>query len=170
VSEGAPAVTTGAAIVRWLGFLFLWLVLAGTWAGAGIIDLVVGAPTAAAAAWVSLRLLPPGTWRPRPVTLARLVARFFSQSALAGADVAWRALDPALPLRPGLLRCPMRLAPGAARSAFCAYSSLLPGTLVAGSEPGALQVHCLDIGQDVPAQMRAEEAAFRAAAGGDGDG
>ena len=102
--------------------------------------------------------------------MARLVARFLWQSALAGADVARRALAPALPLRPGFLSCPLRLAPGPARSAFCAFSSLLPGTLVAGSErDGTLSVHCLDVGQDVPAQMRAEEAAFRAAAGiGDG--
>ena len=154
------------AIARWLGFLCLWLIVAG----GGIVDLVVGAVTAAAAAWASLALLPPaGRW-PRPLALARLVARFLGQSVLAGADVARRALDPALPLRPGLLRYPLRLAPGTARSAFCAYASLVPGTLVAGSEQGALRVHCLDVDQDVPAQMRAEEAAFLAAAGGAGDG
>ena len=46
---------------------------------------------------------------------------------------------PRLPLRPGFLRCPLRLAPGPARNAFCAFSSLLPGTLPAGSErDGAL--------------------------------
>jgi hypothetical protein len=42
---------------------------------------------------------------------------------------------------------------------------------VAGPEPdGALCIHCLDVGQDVPAQMDAEEEAFLAAAGGAGDG
>jgi multicomponent Na+:H+ antiporter subunit E len=159
---GAP----GAAIARWLGFLCLWLVLFGT----GFAGLLVGAATAAAATWASLHLLPPARRRPRPLALARLVARFFWQSVLAGADVARRALDPALPLRPGFVRCPLRLVPGPARSAFCAYSSLLPGTLVAGTEARALSLHCLDVGQDVPAQMRAEEAAFLAAAGGAGDG
>ena len=68
--------------------------------------------------------------------------------------------------------CPLRLAPGPARNAFCTLASLLPGTLPAGSEPdGALRVHCLDLGQDVPAQMSAEEAIFLAALGraaGDG--
>jgi multicomponent Na+:H+ antiporter subunit E len=153
-------------MTRWLVFFGLWAVVAGV----GILDLLVGAPSAALAAWVSLVLLPAARRWPRPIALARLAARFFWQSALAGTDVARRALAPALPLRPGFLTCPLRLAPGPARSAFCAFSSLLPGTLVAGSErDGTLSMHCLDVGQDVPAQMRAEEAAFRAAAGiGDG--
>ena len=154
----------GAAITRWLVFFGLWAVVAGV----GILDLLVGAPSAALAAWASLVLLPAGRW-PRPVALARLAARFLWQSVLAGTDVARRALAPALPLRPGFLTCPLHLAPGPARSAFCAFSSLLPGTLVAGSErDGALSMHCLDVGQDVHGE-RAEEAAFRAAAGiGDG--
>jgi multicomponent Na+:H+ antiporter subunit E len=159
-------VTPAAAITRWLVFFGLWAVVAGI----GPLDLVVGAPSAALAAWVSLVLLPAARRWPRPIALARLVARFFWQSALAGTDVARRALAPALPLRPGFLSCPLRLASGPARSAFCAFSSLLPGTLVAGSErDGTLSMHCLDVGQDVPAQVRVEEAAFRAAAGiGDG--
>jgi multicomponent Na+:H+ antiporter subunit E len=158
--------TAGAAIARWLGFLCLWLVLSGI----TVADLVVGGATAAAAAWASLQFLPPAMRWPRALALAKFIARFLWQSALAGTDVAWRALSPALPLRPGFRRCPLSLAPGSARSAFCAYSSLLPGTLVAGSEPDALRVHCLDVGQDVAAQMRAEEAAFLAAAGETGDG
>ena len=165
MSSRANGAAPGAAITRWLGFLCLWLVLYGS----DVTGLLVGAATAAAASWTSLRLLPPaGRW-PRPVVLAKLVARFLWQSAVAGLDVAWRALDPALPLRPGFVRCPILLAPGSARSAFCTFSSLLPGTLVAGSEPGALRVHCLDLDQDVPAQMRREEAAFVAAVGGPND-
>jgi multicomponent Na+:H+ antiporter subunit E len=154
-------------MTRWLVFFGLWAVVAGV----GILDLLVGAPSAALAAWVSLVLLPAARRWPRPIALTRLAARFFWQSALAGTDVARRALAPALPLRPGFLSCPLRLAPGPARSAFCAFSSLLPGTLVAGSErDGTLSMHCLDVGQDVPAQMEAEEAAFLAAAGVTGDG
>ena len=167
MSGRASAAVPGAAITRWLGFLCLWIVVAGT----GIVDLLVGAATAAAAAWASLALLPPAPRWPQPVALARLVARFFRQSAVAGADVAWRALAPGLPLRPGFVRYPPRLGPGPGRSGFCAFSSLLPGTLVAGSEPdGTLCIHCLDVGQDVPAQMEAEEEAFLAAAGVTGDG
>jgi multicomponent Na+:H+ antiporter subunit E len=136
MSGRAGTAMPGAAITRWLVFFCLWMVLEGV----GTVDLVVGAATAAAAAWVSLLLLPAAARRLRPLALARLV------------------------------RCPLRLAPGPARSAFCAYSSLLPGTLVAGSEARALSLHCLDVGQDVTAQTCAEETAFLAAAGGARDG
>jgi multicomponent Na+:H+ antiporter subunit E len=152
-----------AAIMRGLGFLLLWLVIIG----AGTSDLAVGLVSAIAAAWASLRLLGPRPGRVRPLALADLALRFLGQSALAGADVAWRALDPRLPLRPGFVRCPIRIAPGPARSAFCAFSSLLPGTLPVGSDHGdALSMHCLDVGQPVLAQMSAAEARFLRAAGG----
>jgi multicomponent Na+:H+ antiporter subunit E len=150
-----------AALVRGVGFLCLWLVICR-------IDLsavLVGVLIAVAATWTSLRLLPPGRARIRPFALARFALRFFAQSAIAGVDVAARALDPRLPLRPGFVRCPTRLEPGLLRDAFCSVASLLPGTLPARSDASALLVHCLDVGQDVPAQMAAEEAMFRAALG-----
>jgi multicomponent Na+:H+ antiporter subunit E len=148
-------------VTRWVGLLCLWLAVAGS----GVVDVLVGGASAAVAAWASLRLLPPAVRRPRPLALAKLVVRFLWQSVVAGTDVARRALDPALPLRPGFRDCPLGVPAGTARGAFCALSSLMPGTLVAGSAPGALQVHCLDASQDVPAQMRAEERLFLAAVG-----
>jgi multicomponent Na+:H+ antiporter subunit E len=146
---GTGPIGLASALARWAGFLCLWLVIFRI-DPAGVL---VGAVTAAAATWISLRLLPPGAARLRPLAFARLALRFFGQSMVAGADVAWRALDPRLPLRPGFVLCPTRLAPG-------------PGTLPAGSEPSALLMHCLDVGQDVPAQMAEEEAVFVAALGG----
>ena len=156
------------AAARWAGFFCLWLVIGRT----GIADLLVGAVTAAAATWTSLHLLPPGAGRLRPGATARLVLRFLWQSAVAGADVARRALDPGLPLQPGFVRFPTPLAPGLARTAFCTFSSLLPGTLPAGTDQGgALRIHCLDVGQDVRAQMRTEQTMFLAALGrASGDG
>jgi multicomponent Na+:H+ antiporter subunit E len=152
-----------AAIVRGAGFLLLWLMIFG----AGTSNLAVGLVTAAAAASASLRLLPPGPGRVRPLALAELALRFLGQSAIAGADVARRALDPSLPLRPGFVRCPIRTAPGPARSAFRAFSSLLPGTLPAGPDHGGtLLVHCLDVSQPVPAQMAEAEARFLRVLGG----
>jgi multicomponent Na+:H+ antiporter subunit E len=156
-----------AAGARWAGFFCLWLVISRL----ELADLLVGAVTAAAAAWTSLHLMPPGTGRVQPAALARLGLRFLRQSAIAGADVARRALDPRLPLRPGFVRVPLRVAPGVVRNAFCAFASLMPGTLPAGVDNGALHVHCLDIGQDVSAQMSTEEGMFLAALGrarGDG--
>jgi multicomponent Na+:H+ antiporter subunit E len=158
---------TQAAIARWAGFVCLWLVISRL----DLAELLIGAVTAAGATWASLHLLPPGPGRLRPAALARLGLRFVRQSAIAGADVARRALDPRLPLRPGFVRVPLRVAPGVARNAFCALASLMPGSLPAGSDNGALRVHCLDLGQDVPAQMSTEETIFLAALGrASGDG
>ncbi len=146
-----------ATVVRAIGFLVFWLMLAGV----NPADLPAAALAVAAATWTSLHLLPPGTWRLSPVGLARLVLRFPLQSVVAGVDVARRALDPRLPLRPGFVACPARLPPGTARDAFCTLTSLLPGTLPAGTgQDGTLLIHCLDVGLPVAAQLAREEALF----------
>ena len=120
------------------------------------------------ATWVSLRFLPPLGSRYRLTAIASLAASFFRQSVVSGLDVAWRALTPNLRLKPGLVPCPLRLPEGGKRSAFCALSSLMPGTLPTGTdEQGALLVHCLDIGQPVAANLKAEERLFIRAVGGD---
>jgi multicomponent Na+:H+ antiporter subunit E len=134
--------------------------------GNDLADLPVGLVTVAAATWTSLHLLPAGNSRLRPLPLALLVLRFLRQSIVSGFDVAWRALDPSLPLRPGFVTYPLRLPRGGARSAFCAFSSLLPGTLPTGTdEEGALLIHCLDVGRPVAAHTAAEEALFMRALG-----
>jgi multicomponent Na+:H+ antiporter subunit E len=98
--------------------------------------------------------------------LVRFALRFLGQSVVAGADVAWRALDPRLPLRSGFVVCPMRLPQGQARNTFCALASLVPGTVPAGpDESGGLLVHCLDVGQPVAAQLAVEEGLLARALG-----
>jgi multicomponent Na+:H+ antiporter subunit E len=131
-------------------------------------DLPVGLAAVVGATWVSLRFLPPKGSQFRVGSLAALAASFFRQSVVSGTDVAWRALNPRLRLDPGLVACPLRLPPGGQRSAFCALSSLMPGTLPTGTdEQGALLVHCLDIGQPVATNLAAEERLFIRAVGGD---
>ena len=99
--------------------------------------------------------------------LAKFALHFLRQSASSGVEVAWRAFSPRLPLDPGFVVFPPLRSAGT-RSAFCALSSLLPGTLPAGSdENGALLVHCLDVGQPVAANLAAEEALFSRAIGHD---
>lgn len=144
------------SLARAAGFLALWQMLFGL----NPADLPVGMLTAAAATWASLRLLPPGPWRLRPLALARLARRFLWQSIVAGADVARRALDPRLPLRPGFVAYPVYFPPGTARNAFATLTSLLPGTVPAGDERGQLVYHCLDVDQPVLSQLAAEEAAL----------
>jgi multicomponent Na+:H+ antiporter subunit E len=152
------------ATVRAAFFLAFWLMISG-WAPA---DLPVGIAAVVGATWVSLRFLPPLGSRYRLAAVASLAASFFRQSVVSGTDVAWRALSPRLKLQPGLVACPLRLPAGNKRSAFCALSSLMPGTLPTGTdEQGALLVHCLDMSQPVAANLKAEEQLFIRAFGGD---
>jgi multicomponent Na+:H+ antiporter subunit E len=151
-----------AWVVRGAGFLALWLILAGFHAG----DVPAALVAVIAATWTSLRLLPPARGRASPAGIASLLLRFPAQSVLAGVDVARRAFDPRLPLRPGFVTVAPRLPPGLARDAFTAYASLLPGTLPAAAKAdGTLLVHCLDTEQPAAAQLAAEEAAFMRAIG-----
>ncbi len=150
------------ALARAVCFLGLWLVLAG----ADVADLPAGVLASIAATWTSLRLSPSSQAHFRPTPLARLILRFLQQSVVAGVDVAWRALDPRLPLRPGFILCRSRLPPGLDQQAFCTMTSLLPGTLPCGrSGNDAIVVHCLDVTQPVADQLAAEEAVFVQALG-----
>ena len=104
----------------------------------------------------------------RLASIAALAASFLRQSVISGTDVAWRALSPSLKLKPGFVACPLRLPEGGERNAFCALSSLMPGTLPTGTdEQGALLVHCLDISLPVAVNLAAEEGLFIRAFGGD---
>lgn len=163
VGGGGPSVARAAAL-RGIVFFAFWVVLSGGKPA----DLPVGFFTAAVATLASLRLLPPSTGGLRPLAVAQLVWRFFRQSVVAGIDVARRALDPRLPLRPGFVSFSTRLPEGPGRSAFASLMSLLPGSLPVGDDDSAgMLIHCLDIGQPIAAQLAAEEAVFMRAVGGD---
>jgi multicomponent Na+:H+ antiporter subunit E len=157
-----PAFSVRAALARGTGFLALWVVLIGTSPS----DLAAGVMAAAAATWASLALLPPGPLRLRLIPVLSLVPHFLWQSVVAGADVARRAFDPRLPLRPGFVACPARFRSCPARNAFACYTSLLPGTLPVEDDGETLLYHCLDIGQPVAAELASEETAFAEALGG----
>ena len=168
--RGAKRAREGSAprsfVVRCSGFLGLWIV----WIGAAPADLAAGLAAAAVAAWASLRLVPP-VGGVRPLALLALVPRFLWQSVVAGLDVARRAVDPRLPLRPGFVRYRPGLAPGLARNAFATLTSLLPGTVPAHDDGQTLLYHCLDLDQPVAAQLSAEELRLaRALTGARGDG
>jgi multicomponent Na+:H+ antiporter subunit E len=151
-----------AALLRGVGFLVFWFALIG-WDPA---HAAVGLGAAALAAGASLRLFPAGTLRLRPGAIVPLVLRFLGQSVVAGWDVARRALDPRLPIRPGFVTYRVGFPPGPRRNAFTTLTSLLPGTVPAGDEGGALLYHCLDVDQPVAAELAAEEAALARALAG----
>ena len=162
--KDSPVDLPRVVAVRAALFLIFWLMIAG-WAPA---DLPVGLAAVAGATWVSFKLLPPKRSRLRLASLATLAASFLRQSVVSGTDVAWRALNPNLKIEPGFVACPLRLPEGGERSAFSALSSLMPGTLPTGAnERDELLVHCLDVGQPVAANLRAEEQLFIRAIGFD---
>ena len=150
---------SGAALARGTTLLGLWVALIGL----APIDAVVGIAVSGAATWISLALLPPQAGAVRLLALAPLILRFARQSLVAGFDVARRALDPRLPLRPGFTRCAVGFTPGPPRSAFVALTCLLPGTVAVEDDGDALLYHCLDLAQPVAAQLAAEEAVMRQA-------
>jgi multicomponent Na+:H+ antiporter subunit E len=166
MSAGETAPSSAAiwrsALLRALGFSSLWLILSGADSG----GLLAGTVAVGAATWTSLKLLPAAERHFSPAGAVRFVLRFLLQSAIAGTDVARRALDPRLPLRPGFVNYPVQLPPGAARNTFCTLSSLLPGTLPAGPTQGdGLLIHCLDVGEPIVTQLTREETLLMRATG-----
>jgi multicomponent Na+:H+ antiporter subunit E len=145
-------------------FFGFWLLTSGYDTG----DLPVGLAASAAATWISLDLVPAGRAQLRLAAFARLATHFVRQSAVAGTEVALRAFNPKLTLRPGFVPCTLRSVNRIARNTFCAMSSLLPGTLPSGfNRNGALMVHCLDVAQPVVTNLERDEALFMRALGHD---
>ena len=146
----------GQAIRREAIFFLLWLAISGFDAS----DIVVALVVSVAATWASLVVV-----EPRPVSLRLggvlvFSLNFLRGSLVAGFDVARRALRPKLDLRPGFVRSPLALAPGEARTVFCAIASLLPGTLPTGDDGDALIVHGLETRQPIASDLAREEALF----------
>jgi multicomponent Na+:H+ antiporter subunit E len=164
--DPAGGASARAAAVRALGLLAFWILLIGADPG----DLAAGALTAVLAAVASVRLFAPSARRTRVGPLAAIALRLPFQSLAAGFDVAWRALHPRLPLRPGYVTHALRTPPGLARDAFCALTSVVPGTVPSGLDArGGLVVHCIDREQPVAQQLAANEARVARALGADLD-
>ena len=142
---------------RWLlPFLFyglIWFILSkgnfSSW--------IVGLPSIAFAVIATDRLFAPGKEKVRISALPGFVIWFLWHSLRGGLDVAWRALQPRVQLKPGFLRYPMALPPGRARVFMVNVISLLPGTLSADIEGDVLVLHALDTSADVIVETREAE-------------
>jgi multicomponent Na+:H+ antiporter subunit E len=132
-----------AWLARGLALATFWLLLTGGDPG----GLAPGVVVVTAAAWLAGRLSPSGTRRSagrrRASGLARFVPYFLWHSLRGGADVAWRALHPRLPLAPRFETYGIRLSEGTSRVFFVNVVSLLPGTLSAELEGAELRVHVI---------------------------
>jgi multicomponent Na+:H+ antiporter subunit E len=146
-----------AILFRGVGYFALWMVMAG----GELADIAPGVGAACLATWVSLVLLPPdpALANIRLLSVLRLAVRFIWTSTVAGLDIARRAFSPSLPLKPGYLNYPVGFPPGTSRNLFSSVTSLMPGTLPAGTdESGRLIYHCLDVTQPVLEELGQEEA------------
>lgn len=167
-----PAVASGSgnAIVvhdapppphaRWRSFATSFAVLTLIWAVLTefrVDALVFGVPAVLAGAALMF-LLPAGHgWR-LSLRGALVFAVWFAIQSVRGAvDVALRAFDPRMPLRPGFRRYPMALPKGAARVMFLNAITLLPGTLSAEVAGDEVIVHMLDTRADLAADLGALE-------------
>lgn len=153
---------TACLFVRSLTFLCLWSVVNGVSAA----DLAIGAFTAGGAAWASMCLFPCGRERPNLIAWIALLARIPIQALVAGAQVARRALDPALPLHPGWKPYETALPEGTAQDIFAAFAALLPGSVpVRRGTSGTFDIHCLDVDAPIASTLAGEEARLKTALG-----
>lgn len=127
-------------LVRVFFFAFIWLVLcngdSGSW--------FFGLPTIAVACWVSLQLAPPEVSIISLKKLITYIPFFIGKSILSSVDVMRRAVDPRLPIDPGLLEYPLSLPKGGARVFLVNSVSLLPGTISADLAGDSIIIHTLD--------------------------
>lgn len=153
-----------ATCSRFGGFLLIWLALIPWSLSSWALGLLAGA----VATWWSLRLLPPTSAGIQLGAMLLVAPRLLWQSLLGGWDVAWRALSPTLPLKPGFVVFPCPFQKRYACDTFATITSLLPGTLACGDvdesnegvnadamtdEPAVLLYHCLDTDQPVQVQL-----------------
>lgn len=156
-TERAAAVGPDQAkgVLRGVVLAAVWLILAG----AELEPLLMGVICVPLATWLSLRLMPGGV-PVRPGMVIALAPRFIWRSLIGGLDVARRAFDPRLPIRPGWIEIATTL-PDGGKVALGGELSLMPGTLSAGVDGDRLLIHALDLGQDVEAACRDEERRVR---------
>lgn len=135
------------AWLRAVAFALLWWMLT-----AGAMDSwLIGAPAVLIATLVSMALVPPFSLSPAGVV--SFVPFFIWHSLRGGADVAWRAFHPRMPIAPGLVDYPLHLPPGMPRTFMVNTVSLLPGTLSAELGANCLKVHVLDTRKSVLSEL-----------------
>ncbi|MEA3639704.1 MAG: DUF1576 domain-containing protein [Lamprobacter sp.] len=174
-----------AILLRAVFFLVVWLLLSapdlgalrshavssagalatgsGVEIGAGIntqlaADLAIALFATVMATWVSLWVLPPGSRPWRLSALMALIGRFLVQSVVGGIDVARRAFDPRLPLRPGYIVFATSLRRPHQRAILQTFASATPGAIAAGTDAeGRLVFHCLDTGAPIAQGLAQDE-------------
>ena len=142
---------TKLALLSRLALLsFVWIVVAGS----DPTSWIIGIPAVALATLATLKLAPYRADRPRLVGSIRFVPFFLAESIRGGIDVAWRVMRPSMRISPGFRRYALRLTGPNAQVFFLDSISLLPGTLSADMRDGIIDVHALDVRDDVDKALR----------------
>lgn len=149
----------GRMVLRWLLMLGLWWVLSE----GSVSYLGYGLLAATAATWASALLSPVRTPVVRrgaagPVRRLRavigLVGWSLGQLVLGGVDVARRVVRRSVDVDPQTVTVDIRLEPGMTREFALGLMSLLPGTLVQGTEGNRARLHALSPTLDAAGQWR----------------
>ncbi len=140
-----------ALLSRGVFFLFIWWILTdgvsfSWWIGVPVVFLALVAST--------LLLAPqPFIW----FELLKFIPFFLARSLVGGADVAWRAFHPSLPIAPDIIEYTTRLPQGMPQVFMANTISLLPGTLSANLERDVIKIHVLDISNDFIIELKMVE-------------
>lgn len=150
MTDNAPSQMHAAERPGWQSWLRRVVLFAVLWwflTGGAAPSWLIGVPIVFISAWLSREL-----WVDPPLSLVgvvRFIPYFVYQSLAGATDVAKRALRPAMPLHPGLVRHRLRLPEGASRVALANIVSMLPGTLSANLDGDQLLIHALDTRHDL---------------------
>lgn len=142
-----------SVLSRAMIFALLWVALSG----AAVDGWAYGAAAVTAATWFSLHLYPGDQPRVRAWRAAAFAPVLLARGFLGGLDVARRALDPRLPVRPGWMRLRLRQGFAPANVLLGGVMSILPGSLAAGPDEGTMNVHMLNAEIDASESLAREE-------------
>lgn len=111
----------------------------------------VGAPAVILATTINVIAL--GPIHMRWMRLLWFVPFFIKRSLVGAVDVSRRVLHPSMPLAPVLVRHPLMIPEGSARTLLLNIISLLPGTLSVDIHESCLTVHVLDGATDFGGEL-----------------
>ena len=126
-----------------------------TLTGGAMASWYVGVPAIVLATLASMVLSPAGSWSLSGI--ARFLPFFIFHSLRGGADVAWRACHPRLPIAPEIFDYSVGLPPGRPLVFLMIVINLLPGTLSVTVDANILRIHVLTGSQLIAAELKAVE-------------